>query len=192
MQRRELMDLIAAATGCALLGAAPAAQAVRANAVALSAPARDRHPFSAADVAFLDEVAETILPRTDTPGAKDARVGAFIARYARACCDDAQLAALRAARATFDLACRQAHGKGFLQASAAQRQAVLEAQDAAARAQVAAAKPGDAPHPYTLVKQLTILGYFTSKAGSRAIRYVPVPGPYIGCVPYRGEPYWSW
>ena len=38
MQRRELMDLIAAATGCALLGATPGVQAVRANAAALAAP----------------------------------------------------------------------------------------------------------------------------------------------------------
>lgn len=192
MDRRELMELITAATGCALLGAAGGAQAVRAHAAALVAPARRRPPFSAAELAFFDEVAETILPRTDTPGAKDARVGAFIARYARACYDDAQLAALRAARAPIDAACRQAHGVGFLKASAGQRQAVLEAHDAQARAQAAAAPPGAAPHGYTLIKQLTLLGYFTSQPGSQAIRHVPVPGPYIGCAPYRGEPFWSW
>src|SRR5882724_1827208 len=35
--------------------------------------------FAAADVALLDEIAETILPETSTPGAKAARVGAFMA-----------------------------------------------------------------------------------------------------------------
>ena len=35
--------------------------------------------FAAADVALLDEIAETILPETSTPGAKAAKVGAFMA-----------------------------------------------------------------------------------------------------------------
>ncbi len=35
--------------------------------------------FSAADVALLDEIAETLLPETSTPGAKAARTGAFMA-----------------------------------------------------------------------------------------------------------------
>src|SRR5262245_1057082 len=35
--------------------------------------------FAATDIAFLDEVAETILPETKTPGAKAARTGAFMA-----------------------------------------------------------------------------------------------------------------
>src|SRR6478752_2289421 len=34
--------------------------------------------FTPEDVAYLDEVAETILPRTSTPGAKDAKVGQFM------------------------------------------------------------------------------------------------------------------
>src|SRR2546430_17372646 len=35
--------------------------------------------FTATDIALLDEVAETILPETKTPGAKAAHVGAFMA-----------------------------------------------------------------------------------------------------------------
>src|SRR5215475_8170198 len=45
---------------------------------ASSAAARSA-TFSADDIAFLDEVAETILPETKTPGAKAAKVGAFMA-----------------------------------------------------------------------------------------------------------------
>ena len=39
--------------------------------------------FSNDDVAFLDEVSETILPATDSPGAKDAKVGDFMTRIVR-------------------------------------------------------------------------------------------------------------
>src|SRR6202166_2316198 len=35
--------------------------------------------FTAEDIAFLDEIAETILPATNTPGAKAAKTGAFMA-----------------------------------------------------------------------------------------------------------------
>jgi hypothetical protein len=37
-----------------------------------------------------------------------------------------------------------------------------------------------------MMKELTLLGYFTSKPGcTLAKRYMPVPGKYIGCVPYK-------
>src|SRR6195952_588328 len=44
--------------------------------------------FSNDDVAFLDEVAETILPATTTPGAKDAKVGEFMTVIVRDCYED--------------------------------------------------------------------------------------------------------
>ena len=49
------------------------------------------------------------------------------------------------------------------------------------------------PHWFTLCKQLVLLGFFTSEAGAtRVARYRPVPGPYKGVVPYRGETFWAW
>ena len=43
-----------------------------------------------------------------------------------------------------------------------------------------------APHYFTLMKQLTMLGFFTSKPGmTQAVRYLAVPGRYEGCVPYK-------
>jgi len=48
-------------------------------------------------------------------------------------------------------------------------------------------------HYFTMMKQLTLLGYFTSKPGAtEALRYVPVPGRYEGCIPYtKGEKAWA-
>jgi len=181
MQRRELLKLIAAATGCALVGAEGA----------IAAPAA-RAPFPAHDRAMLDEIAETIIPRTDTPGARDAAVSAFIVRYALACYDPAQLRILQQGIGTLDGLMRAKSGVGFLHASKAQRQALLTDIDLQARRQ-AKDTSQPAPHYFTLMKQLTLLGFFTSRPGStRVLRYRPVPGKYRGCVPYRkGETSWA-
>jgi len=58
MQRRELIQLIAAVTGCAFVGHD-----------ALWAAGDPRPlPYSDSDVDFFDDVADAILPTTDTPG----------------------------------------------------------------------------------------------------------------------------
>lgn len=181
MNRRDLLKCIAAATGCALVGMEGA----------LAAPSV-RSPFSARDFAMFDEIAETIMPRTDTPGAKDAAVGPFIARYSVACYEPAQLQILKQGIGTLDTQMRTKAGVDFLHASPAQRQALLIDIDLQARKH---AKVPDqpVPHYFTLMKQLTLLGFFTSEPGStRVLRYRPVPGKYKGIVPYvKGEASWA-
>ena len=41
--------------------------------------------FSPEDISFLDEVGDTIIPATDTPGAKDAKIGEFMHTIVRDC-----------------------------------------------------------------------------------------------------------
>ena len=54
-------------------------------------------------------------------------------------------------------------------------------------------KKEDPAHYFRMMKELTILGYFTSEIGAtQALRYVAVPGRYEGCVPYtKGEKAWA-
>ena len=51
----------------------------------------------------------------------------------------------------------------------------------------------DAPHFFRLMKELTLIGYFTSEIGcTQARRYVAVPGSYAGDVPYtKGDKAWT-
>ncbi|MGI9262739.1 MAG: gluconate 2-dehydrogenase subunit 3 family protein, partial [Woeseiaceae bacterium] len=52
----------------------------------------------------------------------------------------------------------------------------------------------DAPaHYFRMMKELTLLGYFTSEIGyTQAMRYVETPGRYDPCVPYTtGEKSWA-
>jgi hypothetical protein len=54
-------------------------------------------------------------------------------------------------------------------------------------------KERDPNHYFAMLKQLTLLGYFTSEIGAtQALRYVAVPGKYEGCVPYKkGDRAWA-
>lgn len=178
--------MIAAVSGCALgaddvLWAAADPQAVL--------------PYSASDIHFLDEVAETILPRTDTPGARDAAVGAFIARYSAACYPPEHVAALKRGIPDIDARMHALQGKGFLEASEQARTSLLIAIDREAKDHALQVndKPGELPHYFTLIKQLTVLGFFTSEAGeTRVARFRPDPGPYHGCIPYiKGQTFWA-
>jgi hypothetical protein len=186
MDRRELLRAIAALTGCAFVGA---------ERLYAFTTTTDSGAYTPAQIALLDEIAETILPRTDTPGAKDAQVGAYIARYSAACYTPANLAVLRAGLGDIDARSRSSHGVEFMRSTNEQKRKLLIDIDAEAkrRAQALGENSDQPPHWFTLCKQLTLLGFFTSEAGTtRVSRYRPVPGQYKGVVPYKGEPFWAW
>jgi hypothetical protein len=54
-------------------------------------------------------------------------------------------------------------------------------------------KKDDPDHYFRLMKELTLLGYFTSEPGcTQALRYIETPGKYEGCIPYKkGEKAWA-
>jgi hypothetical protein len=189
MQRRELIQLIAALTGCAFVG--------RDALWAAASDSPSPPPYSDADVEFLDDVADTILPPTDTPGARDAAIGPFIARYSAACYPPEHIALLKSGIADIDAQMQVLQAMGFRQANAAAKISLLTQIDRQAKehARLADEKTReDSPHYFTLMKQLTLYGFFTSEPGAtRVVRYRPNPGKYKGCIPYvDGETFWAW
>lgn len=188
MQRRELIQLIAALTGCAFVGR---------DALWAAGDSPTSLPYSDAEIEFLDDVADTILPTTDTPGARDAAVGPFMARYSAACYPPEHIALLKSGIADIDEQMQALHGKGFRPADEQAKILLLTQIDRQAKQHThrADAKLGDAaPHYFTLMKQLTLYGFFTSEPGAtRVVRYRPNPGKYKGCIPYvDGETFWAW
>jgi hypothetical protein len=85
--------------------------------------------FTAEDIAFLDEIAETILPATKTPGAKAAKTGAFMALMVTDSYTPAERKIFRDGMRKVDDATRKANDVAFMQATAEQRTAVLTALD---------------------------------------------------------------
>jgi len=164
MNRRELLKLIAIATGLPLIGAD-----------VLTAAENATKPAGATHVS--------------TPGAKDAEVGAFMAVYAADCYTDEQRTLFLSAISDIEKRSQAEHKKGFLELTPEQRQALLAALDKQAKAEQTPAKP----HAFTLVKQLTLLGFFTSKIGATEVLvYDEIPGGFEDRVPYKkGTPAWG-
>jgi hypothetical protein len=149
--------------------------------------------FSAADIAWLDEVADTILPTTSTPGAKAAAVGAFMALMVTDTYDEKDQKIFRAGMTQLEDACKKVNNAGFLAATPAQRLTLLEGLDKEAIDYQDAKKSEDPNHYFRMVKELTMLGYFTSEIGcTTAQRYRESPGRFDPCLPYTaGETSWS-
>jgi glucoside 3-dehydrogenase (cytochrome c) hitch-hiker subunit len=150
--------------------------------------------FTTQDIALLDEVAETILPETKTPGAKAAQVGAFMALMVTDTYEERDQAVFRDGMRKLDEACRAMHHTTFLEATPPQRLPLLEQLDREQKAYMDA-RHGDHPpaHYFRMMKELALLGYFTSEIGyTKAMRYAETPGRFEPCVPYTpGEPAWA-
>ena len=149
--------------------------------------------FSAADIALLDEVAETILPETSTPGAKAAGVGPFIAMMVMDTYDDREQEVFRRGLDTLDVECRNMHGVVFMSATPEQRLALLEKLDVEQLTFMGTANKDEPAHYFRMVKELALLGYFTSEIGyTRAMRYIETPGRFDSCTPHApGEKTWA-
>jgi hypothetical protein len=143
--------------------------------------------FTAQDVALLDEVADTILPETKTPGAKAAQTGAFMALMVTDTYSERN-------QGVFRDGMQKLNAASFMTLTPAQRLALLEQLDREQKAYMDARRGNDTPpHFFRMMKELTLLGYFTSEIGcTQAQRYVEAPGAFEPCVPYTpGERAWA-
>lgn len=167
--------------GCA---AQPAGEADKATGAAL---------FRQSDIELFDEIAETILPETSTPGAKAARVGPFVAMMVDEVYYENDQQIFVEGIADLQTRCLQSYGAHFRIVTAAQRLELLEKLDAEQHAYMQSRDDDTPVHYFRMVKELTLLGYFTSEIGyTQAMRYVETPGQYDPCVPYTaGEKSWA-
>lgn len=216
--RRDCIQRVAALLGGTALAGGDRLLAFSFDDAAIAqAMAQGVGTFTAADVALLDEIAETILPETSTPGAKASRTGAFMALMVTDVYTDRAQQVFREGMRSVDEACRRAHGTAFLQATPAARLTVVEALDreqqqvmdarAPAPSNRAPAPSAFAPensselrqiepepaHYFRLMKELALLGYFTSEIGcTKALRYIESPGRFDPCAPHApGDRSWA-
>jgi hypothetical protein len=174
--------------------------------------------FTPDDIAYLDEIADTILPTTSTPGAKAAKTGAFMALMVTDTYhEDDDKTFREGMRKLDDLSKQKNGGASFMKATPAQRLALLqeldkEQHDFSEKQRAERRQKSDAfinstqqqnpatqnasepPNKYfRMMKELALLGYFTSEIGAtQALQYVESPGRYDPCVPYKaGDRDWA-
>ena len=155
-RRQAILRVTALLGGTALVGGAGLwAVLDRPRPTATETPAKPPGDFTSEEIALLDEIADTILPATKTPGAKAAQTGTLMALMVADCYSPAEQKTFREGMRKLDAACRQAHQVPFTQATPAQRLAVLtpldqeqkremDAREAAARREQDAAEAANA------------------------------------------------
>jgi hypothetical protein len=212
-RREAILRMSALLGGVALIGSGALISGCRAEKTAATST-----PFTADDIAYLDEIADTILPTTSTPGAKAAKTGAFMALMVTDTYhEDDDKTFREGMRKLDDLSKQKNGGASFMKATPAQRLALLqeldkEQHDFSEKQRADRLKKSDAfingtqkqntatqngsepPNKYfRMMKELALLGYFTSEVGmTQALQYVEAPGRYDPCVPYKaGERDWA-
>ena len=168
MQRREVLRLLAGSAASVALAPLTPSERLELGTALHAAPSA-KNVLNPVQRALVSELAETILPRTETPGALDAGVPEFIDR-------------MLAWWFTDDERDRFIRGLAAFQtrlATGTPKTDVLTALDA-----VSTREPGSAEDAWARLKSMTVYGYFTSRVVQEEVLHtVIMPGQYAGCVP---------
>jgi hypothetical protein len=159
---------------------------------------------------MVSRMADVIIPRTDTPGAVDAGVPAFIVMMMQECYPEEDQKQFHDGLAAFDKWSNDQYGDHFLQLAAKEQETAVSDLDKQILGNHTLETLTDESHQqqglterknqldndlnfYRKLKELTLLGFFTSEPGAtETLRYIQVPGRYDGCVPYEeGDKAWA-
>jgi gluconate 2-dehydrogenase gamma chain len=132
--------------------------------------------------ALIADVAEIIIPRTDTPGAKDVGVPGFIDKMLKDVYSPDEQKRFTDALKSFDDQAQKEFGDPFIKLDDSDKVSFVNKmhKEAVEAYRIDPSKP----RPFILMaKELTMLGFFTSEAGAtQVLQYSPVPGAYKGCI----------
>jgi len=190
MNRREALSAVGLLVGGTIVGA---------EAFLTGCSSKPSSPVTAGlltndQIAFLNEVSETILPATpSSPGAKEAKVGECMDLMLQDCYSPADQKIFLEGITTLDNAAKSKFNKSFVKLKPEESHQLLLDVEGEVSKYNATKKEGDPEHYYTMMKQLTLLGYFTSEIGAtKALNHVAVPGHYEACVPLKpGQKAWA-
>lgn len=136
--------------------------------------------ITSADESLVSLIAETLIPETDTPGAKSLKADAFALVMVDDCMEKEEQQKYLSGMRAFNGEVEKLTGKSFSDASAEDRESILtqveQANDKLSE---------EVAHFYSTTRRYIIQGYTSSQHYLTAVKpYVHVPGPnFKGCVP---------
>ena len=145
--------------------------------------------FTEEQAVTIVELAECILPKTDTPGARGIGLDKFIDMMINDtfAADDQET--LISGMQQFDKSCLESTGQKFADADRSIQEGFLLEQEAHGgtynqRIWGEAVGTQQPVSFYRKIKALAIMGYFTSEdVGKNLLTYDPIPGSQAGCIP---------
>lgn len=194
MNRRELLQRSALVIGGTLMGA----DSLLAKHIDWDAmdddllASKGYGMFTKKQIRLLNEIADTIIPDTDVPGAKAAKTGQFIAVIVNDCYESDAQKRFMDGLTKFEESCKQKSKKPFPRWSQAQQHDFLVGLDNEQKAYQKNKKDEEPTHYFRVIKDLVLWGYFTSEIGAtQALRSLEVPGRY-GTIDYKkGDRSWG-
>ncbi len=137
---------------------------------------------------LLAEMAESIIPATDIPGAKALNLQAFVLRMVDDCQDADAQKNFETGLSQFDEAVVTKFKKPFEECSAKERKEFLLEIDFTAKAERESDKSTPVSVFYSLVKRYTIQGFLNSEyIMTNVLVYNMIPGKFVGCVPVKDK-----
>lgn len=179
MERREAVQYIALLLGGTVVGGGAFLTGCKSKTGTQAA-------FSTDDIAYLNEIANTILPDTATPGARAAMVGQFMTVMINDCYEAKDQKIFHDGMVSLNDLSKKTYNNTFTAITDQQKHDLLVKLDAEQKNYMTNKKKEDPSHYFRMMKELTMLGYFTSEIGcTKARRYIETPGKFDGAVPYK-------
>jgi hypothetical protein len=193
MNRREAIQRFSIIIGGSLLGAdSLLAKNIDWDVIDQDYGSKGIGLFSKAQIKLLNEIAETIIPTTNTPGAKAAKTGEFMAVIVSDCYAPEKQQLFMDGLKMLDEGCMKQTGKTFMKCKADARHDYLVELDKAQKDFGKTKKKEEPNHYFKTIKDMVVWGYFTSEIGAtQALRYVPVPGSYKNIDYKKGDKAWG-
>lgn len=137
------------------------------------------------EIKLISAIADTILPKTETMGALDVYVPEFIDLVLRDCYSDEEKKSFREGISSFITVVDDELSESFEDCSNDERIQIIEAEEDRS---VEKFQQTNKKSFYQTVKELTLLGFFTSESVmNNLLNYNAIPGRYDGCIPLAND-----
>ena len=124
----------------------------------------------------LEQLIDTLLPKTSTPGGLETNVPAFIDKVVKECMSDPDQQMISKGLQDMSIV----NGKAFTSLSIDEKKQQVKTVDEKAY------KDDANSAWFRIVKKMALIGHFTSQRGmTEALNYAKVPGDYQACIPYK-------